>query len=75
MVWAMNTPIQRYRVLTEQEVDLVNFIKDAGNGLQELTNALSMYEGVDKRWHAIAVTHLQQGIMALVRSITKPESF
>ena len=27
------------------------------------------------RWRAIAKTHLQQGLMALVRSVAKPEFF
>lgn len=29
----------------------------------------------DKRWSSIARTQLQQGFMALIRSIAKPETF
>lgn len=28
-------------------------------------------EGVDRRWQAIAKTHIQEGRMALVRSVTE----
>jgi hypothetical protein len=28
---------------------------------------------IDKRWAAVAKTHFQEGFMALVRSVTKPE--
>lgn len=30
---------------------------------------------IDQRWVSIAETHLQQGIMAAVRSIAQPQSF
>lgn len=36
-----------------------------------LTIIASAPEGVDKRWQAIAKTHIEEGRMALVRSVTE----
>lgn len=67
--------IMGYRDLTQEEIDLMNMIK----GLAAKTGAeLTIVDnapGVDKRWVAIAKTHLQQGFMALTRSVAKPTSF
>lgn len=64
-----------YRDLTQEEIDLMNMVKGlaakAGAEL-EIVNAAP---DTDKRWVAIARTHLQEGFMALVRSIAKPTSF
>jgi hypothetical protein len=37
--------------------------------------ALAELHDIDKRWLAIAITQLQQGFMALIRSIDKPDTF
>lgn len=67
--------ITGYRDLTQDEINLMNMVKGlaekAGAELQIVANA----PNVDQRWVAIAKTHLQQGFMALVRSIAKPTSF
>lgn len=67
--------ITGYRDLSKEEIDLMNMVKGlaakAGAEL-EIVNAT---EGVDKRWVAIARTHLQEGFMALTRSIAQPTSF
>ena len=64
-----------YRDLSQDEINLMNMVKGlaakAGAELEIVNNAPE----VDKRWVAIARTHLQQGFMALVRSIAKPTSF
>jgi hypothetical protein len=67
--------IKGYRDLTEGEIQLMNNIKAHGNDLGVLIENLEKEESTDKRWLAIGKTHLQKGIMALVRSIAKPESF
>lgn len=67
-------PITGYRTLTQAEVDLMNAIKQIGNHLGELIAGMEVKD-VDKRWLAIAKTDLQKGIMFLVRSVAKPESF
>lgn len=67
--------ITGYRDLTQEEIDLMNMVKGlaakVGAELEIVANA----PDTDKRWVAIARTQLQQGFMALTRSIAKPTSF
>lgn len=67
--------ITGYRELTEQEIDMINSIKDFGSELQDYFDGLETVDSVDKRWLAIAKTDLQKGLMALVRSVAKPTTF
>lgn len=67
--------IKGYRDLSKEEIDLMNQIKDVGSALNHIIERVVKTEGVDARWVAIAKTDLQKGIMALVRSVAKPESF
>jgi len=76
--------ITGYRDLSQKEIDLMNKIKATGEQVSELLKEISYGnpgggetpEGVaDARWYAIAKTHLQEGFMALTRSIAKPTSF
>jgi len=69
--------ITGYRQLSETEVALMNRIKAHGTALSELIVELrNLAEtGVDQRWVSIGQTELQQGIMALVRSVARPEGF
>jgi len=73
--------ITGYRELSQEEIDLMNDIKAEGTRLGELYDRLSRMMGTpggispDARWAAIGRTHLQEGLMALTRSIAKPESF
>jgi len=67
--------IKGYRDLTAEEIQQMNEIKEFGVKLQELTDKLKQSESTDKRWVAIGTTDLQTGLMALVRSVAKPETF
>jgi len=73
--------IKGYRDLTQDEIDLMNKIKQKGAELGELIDEMSeisvqqVDNQLDRRWISIGQTHLQQGIMALVRAVAKPESF
>ncbi|MDW3058692.1 hypothetical protein [Vibrio sp. 1978] len=73
--------IKGYRDLTQDEIDLMNEIKEQGQQLESLvskleaSNAMTGNHAIDMRWAQIGKTHLQQGIMALVRSVARPESF
>ena len=68
--------IKGYRDLTQAEINDMNSAKEMGERLKELVDkAKSQGDALDQRWLAIAETHLQQGIMALVRSIAQPGSF
>lgn len=66
--------IKGYRDLSQEEIDLMNEIKQKGSELGELIDKIQAMQS-DQRWLAIAKTTLQQGIMFLTRSIAKPESF
>ena len=67
--------IKGYRDLSQDEIDLMNRVKDQGGCLEFMIQDLRDNPDSDLRWVDIAETHLQQGIMAAVRSIAKPESF
>ncbi len=72
--------ITGYRDLTQNEINLMNKIKLVGETCGALVAELRQYPadtGVvpDARWVSIGATDLQTGIMALVRSVAKPDSF
>lgn len=74
----MESKIKGYRELNEVEIALMNKIKEQGVVLASLIDDLGKSEGetkADPRWLAIGRTHLQEGLMALTRSIAKPEFF
>lgn len=68
--------ITGYRELTAGEVDEMNKIKELGNQVGVLLQYMKQ-PGLeyDQRWVSIAQTHLQEGFMALTRSVAKPTSF
>lgn len=74
-------PIKGYRKLTQPELDNVNAVKALGEQIEmalALTESRNMAAGcgpLDGRALALAKTNLQQGLMWLTRSITKPETF
>jgi len=83
--------IKGYRDLTQQEIDMMNDIKTKGVELQELITRVEKFntdlsaeniegnkvtlDAESYRWSAIAKTNLQQGLMALTRSVAKPGFF
>ena len=71
----MTQPIVGYRELTEEEVTSINSLKRLGELIGTAVRALEHMSGADQRWVSIAQTHLQQGIMAAVRAVAKPETF
>lgn len=64
--------IKGYRELSEQDVELVNLVKEAEIQVGNLWRMVAEKK-TDGRWAAIAKTHFQEGFTALVRSVTKPE--
>jgi len=63
-----------FRELTPQESSVVRECRLKGADLEKLlAEAKSM--GADPRWTAIATTHFQEGLMALVRAVTRPAFF
>lgn len=67
--------IEGYRELDQAEIDLINAIKDNGAQLGMAVEAIEAMPNVDKRAASIARTHLQTGLMWLVRSIARPGGF
>jgi hypothetical protein len=68
--------ITGYRELNEQELEAINRGKDLAEEVREWLESLDHYAfEVDTRWRAIGRTNLQQGFMAVIRAIAKPETF
>lgn len=67
--------IKGYRDLTQEEIDLMNSIKEKGAELGELVQKLEENPDLDKRWLEIGKTNLQLGLMALTRSVAQPGFF
>lgn len=67
--------IKGYRELNEAEIAAMNEIKQKGVELGELVTKLRNSPDHDQRWVSIGATDLQQGLMALTRSVAKPEFF
>ncbi len=67
--------IKGYRDLTQAEIDYMNCTKELGNKLGELITSLESLPDIDRRWLAMGKSSLQVGIMEIVRSIAKPNSF
>ncbi len=94
---ASTQKISGYRELTQEELDLINEIKAAGDTMASLIlkidarnvadqhkaqsmgtadyTELALSLGESERWKGIARTHLQQGLMALTRSVARPKGF
>ena len=66
--------IKGYRQLTAEDAALMNECKALGAQLEAFVAKLKD-NGADPRWIAIGVTHLQQGLMGLTRSVAKPTTF
>jgi hypothetical protein len=67
--------IKGYRELTQEEIDLMNEIKQQGVALGNLVNKLRASDGLDQRWVSIGATDLQTGLMALTRAVAQPTFF
>lgn len=67
--------IKGYRELSEQEISLMNRIKDAGLRLEALVYQLRNTPSLDQRWISIGATDLQTGLMALTRGVAQPTTF
>lgn len=64
-----------YRELTTEEIDLGNAFKAKANELGEIIEQIRKMPATDQRWLSIGATQIQQGSMAVGRSIYRPKSF
>lgn len=71
----MAEPIKGYRSLTQEEVKLMNEIKEKAEEVGQLVQKLKNQSALDQRWISIGATGLQQGFMALVRGVAQPTTF
>jgi hypothetical protein len=62
-----------YTDQSKNNIELVNNNKQIEEMVLQICDALLEVSAVDKRWLSIARTHIEQGFMALNRSIFKPE--
>ena len=67
--------IKGYRELSEEEIALMNEIKQKGAELGELVEKLRANEKLDQRWVSVGATDLQKGLMGLTRSVAQPSFF
>ena len=67
--------IKGYRELNQDEIDTMNEVKAMGVKLGELVEKLENNKDLDQRWIESGKTDLQKGLMALTRSIARPEFF
>lgn len=68
--------IKGYRELNAEEIAAMNEIKNFGIKIAPMIGQLqSDGSQADQRWVAIGKTQIQQGLMALTRSIAKPDFF
>jgi predicted nuclease with TOPRIM domain len=70
--------IKGYKELSPEQIDLMNKIKEKGAEVGALVDELKdlrVNSALDQRWVSIGATHLQEGFMALTRSVAKPDFF
>lgn len=65
-------PVAGYKAQSEQSVQLVNGMKVTEEIVLRCLDDLAAMPDVDKRWLAIGRTQIEQGFMAVNRSIFKP---
>jgi hypothetical protein len=65
-------PVEGYRPQTQVAVDLVNENKKLEESVLRVIDHYAKAEDIDKRWLAIAQTHIEQGFMAMNRAVFRP---
>lgn len=66
-------PVQGYRKQSQVAVDCVNAMKTREEMLLRQLDAMKDDPEVDQRWLAIGRTNIEQGFMAINRSIFRPD--
>lgn len=65
-------PVAGYKPQSDKNVELVNGMKVTEEVVLRCLDDLAAMPDVDKRWLAIGRTQIEQGFMAVNRSIFKP---
>jgi len=66
--------IKGYRELNETEIYMMNELKVAEATLLHILDTVKSMPNIDARWLSIGRTHIEQGFMAAIRSIARPNS-
>ena len=67
--------IKGYRDLSAKEIALMNRAKTLAEEVGVLCTDILEDPDADNRWASIGRTELQQGFMALIRSVARPTTF
>lgn len=67
--------ITGYRDLSQEEIDMMNKVKQIGIALGQIVSEMRGRTELDQRWVSIGATDLQTGLMALTRAVAQPTSF
>lgn len=65
-------PVAGYRPQSDEAVQIVNGNKQMEESTLRMLDLLAQLPGIDQRWLAIGRTHIEQGFMAINRSIFQP---
>jgi hypothetical protein len=65
-------PVHGYNPQTTANIDLVNENKKLEERVLQVLDNLKLVNTIDQRWLAIGRTHIEEGFMAINRSIFKP---
>lgn len=66
-------PVEGYRPQPFDNIERVNTNKRAEEEILRILDGLKQDQSVDQRWLAIGRTHLEEGFMAVNRSIFRPQ--
>lgn len=66
-------PVAGYTTQSDAKVSKVNEFKQDEERLLRKIDDIMAGEGFDKRWAAVARTHIQEGFMALNRAVFQPQ--
>lgn len=65
-------PVQGYQPQSDEKIDQVNANKVLEERVLRVAEKIRATEGYDARWASIALTHFQEGFMALNRAVFQP---
>lgn len=64
--------ITGYRDLSQDDIDVMNLLKDKEQEVLAIVEGLNKAVSYDKRWVAIGRTQIELGFMAAVRAVARP---
>ena len=65
-------PVKGYSPQNGFALDTVNLLKESEERILRMLDSMQLNANYDKRWIAIARTHINEGYMAAVRAVFQP---